>query len=374
MDVKTEEKKIMLEMPNGDNVDLKDLLKEETIKQMDAMGFPMENGKFKNLPGEVKSEATEKQEKVEHAANFLKNLILPYQLHAKYGVKAITTDAGSMGSTVPTELANQIIEKKMKLSVLGSRAFPLESAGKFEVPVEGTDITGYWVAESDSGDANLVDESEPTTAPITLDDHYVAGLVKVSFKLMNTSAFNIVNFVASLAGRKLAETQEAAFIGGNGSGKPKGIRTESLSSVAQAGAGLSYDDLLNLWFSLPAQYRANAVFITSAMGAKAITALKDTMDRPIFAPGQPLDELFRRPILESADMPENLGLGTDTTEVIFGDPSFYWVKYGTALEMGTQPVLERLQTKVLTYQAVDGKLTLAESFAKLTGVKMDIES
>lgn len=368
------DQKIMLEMPNGEQVDLKQVLKEESVKQMEDMGFPMKDGKFANLPGEFKSEAAIKQEKVEHAANFIKTIVLPAQLHKQYGVKQVTTDEGSFGASVPTELANAIIEEKQKLSVLGSRAFTLESAGPFQVPVEGDDITGYWVGESDSGDANLVTESEPTLDKITLDDHYVAALVKVSYKLMNTSAFNIVSFISRLAGRKLAETQEAAFIGGSGSGRPQGIRLESLTSVAQAGDGLTYDDLLELWFSLPAQYRASAVFITSAMGAKAITALKDQQDRPIFAPGQPLDELFRRPLLESADMPENLGQGQDTTEIYFGDPSFYWVKYGTGLEMGTQQVLERLQTKVLTYQAVDGHLALTDAFVKMTGVKQDIAS
>lgn len=369
-----EEKKIMLELPNGESVDLKDLLKEESLAQLEAMGFKMENGKLASLPGEFKTEAMEKQEKVEAAANFIKSIIIPGKLHEKYGVKQVTTDSGSYGASVPTELAAEIVAKRDKFSVLGARAFKLDSAGPFDVPVEGTDITGYWVGESDSGDANLITESEPTLDKKSLGDHYLAALCKVSFKLMNTSAFNIVNYISSLAGRKLAETEEAAYIGGNGTGKPKGLRTESVGSIAQAGAGLSYQDMVDLYFSLPPQYRANAVWITSSMGAKAITGLRDSQERPIFSPGSPLDEMFRKPLLESTDMPENLGAGNDTTEIWFGDPSFYWVKYGTGMEMATESNVERLQTKVVTYQAVDGKLTLTDAFKKLTGVKTDIES
>lgn len=369
-------KKIMLQLEDGQEVDLKELISEASIEQLKEMGFPLseDGGKvdFRSLPSSVKSEADEKREKVSEAANFIKSMVLPAEFHKKYGVKSITTDSGEFGAAVPTALADAILEKKASFTVLRQRAFAFELSGNFDLPVEGTGVTGYWVGESDTSDENLVTESAPTLGKKSLGDHYLAALVKVSWKLLQTSDFNIVNFVASLAGRKLAATEETAFIGGDGTGKPKGIRTESLTSVAQAGDGLAYQDLVNLWFALPAQYRANAVFITSSLGAKAITGLKDSQNRPIFQPGQPLDELFRKPLLESVDIPENIG--GDTTEIYFGDPYYYWIKDGQTLQMATQDVIERLQTKVLVYQAVDGKLTLTDAFVKLTGVKIADES
>lgn len=369
-------KKIMLQLEDGTEVDLKQVIAEASIEQLKEAGFDMKDGKinFSSLPSAVKSEVEMKKEAMNEAANFIKSLVIPSQYHKQYNVKTITTDAGEFGAAVPTALASAILEKKAKFSVMRSRAFSFELSGPFDLPVEGDGITGYWVGEEDTSDANLVTESAPTLGKKSLGDYYLAALVKVSWKLLQTSDFNIVNFIASLAGRKLAETEETAFIGGNGTGKPKGIRTETLSSVAVAGDGLAYQDLVNLWFLLPAQYRGNAVFITSPLGAKAITGLKDSTDRPIFQPGQPLDELFRKPVLESTDIPENLGGGGDTTEIYFGDPYYYWIKDGQSLQMATQDVIERLQTKVLVYQAVDGKLTLADAFVKLTGVKIASES
>lgn len=364
----------MLQLEDGKEMDLNEALSEASFETLKEMGFPIDEktGKvdFKSLPTAAKSDAQEKAARVEDAANFVKAMILPSHLHAKYGVKQINTDSGSFGAAVPTELASAILEKKAKFSILRTRAFSFELSGPFDLPVEGTGITGYWVGEVDDSDENLVTESTPTLTKKSLDDHYLAALVKVSWKLLDTSAYNIVNFIAALAGRKLAETEEAAFIGGSGTGQPKGIRSESISSVAQEGESLAYQDLVNLYFLLPAQYRQNAVFMTSALGAKAIVGLRDSQERPIFAPGQPLDELFRKPLLESADIPENLGVGTDTTEVYFGDPFYYWIKDGQSLQMATQDVVERLQTKIVVYQAVDGKLTLTDAFVKLTGVKV----
>lgn len=375
-------KKIMIQLEDGKEVDLKEILSEASVEQLKEMGFPIgDDGKVKisEMGGSVKTDSQLKQEGLETAANFIKSMVLPANLHQKYGVKEVevkqaNTASDSFGAAVPTELASAILEKKAKFAVLRARAFSFELSGPFDLPVEGDGITGFWVGEVDDSDENLVTESTPTLNKKSLDDHYLAALVKVSWKLLNTSAYNIVNYVASLAGRKLAETEEAAFIGGSGTGRPKGIRTESVSSVAQAGDSLAYQDLVNLYFLLPAQYRANAVFMTSAMGAKAITGLTDSQGRPIFAPGQPLDELFRKPILESADIPENLGVGTDTTEIWFGDPYYYWIKDGQTLQMATQDVIERLQTKLLVYQAVDGKLTLTDAFVKLTAVKVTDES
>lgn len=376
-------KKIMIQLEDGKEVDLAEVIAQSSVEQLKEMGFPIdEKGKVNMstlVPAPAKSEREEKASSMKEAANFVKSLILPAKYHKQYGVeevemKQITTDSGSFGAAVPTSLASAILEKKATFAVIRARAFSFELSGPFDLPVEGDGITGYWVGEVDDEDANLVSASEPTLNKKSLGDHYLAALVKVSWKLLNTSDQNIVNFIASLAGRKLAATEEAAFIGGNGTGKPKGIRTETLEDVAQAGDGLAYQDLVNLYFLLPAQYRANAVFITSSMGAKAVVGLKDNQDRPIFAPGQPLDELFRKPLLESVDIPENLGAGHDTTEIYFGDPYYYWIKDGQSLAMATQDIIERLQTKVLVYQAVDGKLTLTDAFVKLTGVKVATES
>lgn len=374
-------KKIMIQLEDGKEMDLAEVIASASVDQLKEMGFPMgDNGKvdFSNFNSSVKSEKEEKSEALAEAANFVKSLVIPSKDHKRFGVKEvemkqINTDAGSFGAAVPTALASAILEKKAKFAVIRSRAFAFELSGPFDLPVEGDGITGYWITgEVDESDSNLVTESHPTLDKKSLVDHYLAALVKVSWKLMNTSDFNIVNFISALAGRKLAEKEENAFIAGTGTGMPKGIRTESLTSVAQEGDSLSYQDLVNLYFLLAPQYRTNAVFITSSMGAKAVTGLKDTQDRPIFAPGQPLDELFRKPLVESVDIPENLA--GSTTEILFGDPFYYWIKDGQSLAMATQDVIERLQTKVLVYEAVDGKLTLTESFVKLTGVKVAAES
>jgi hypothetical protein len=70
--------------------------------------------------------------------------------------------------------------------------------GKIEVIslVIAFGVVGYWVSENAP-----VTESNPTTGKVSLDDNGVAALIKVSWKLLRTSAQNVTKFVATLAAK-----------------------------------------------------------------------------------------------------------------------------------------------------------------------------
>jgi len=192
--------------------------------------------------------------------------------------------------------------------------------------------------------------------------------VLIPRKLLNTSAYNIVNYVGELCARKLRDTEETAFVAGDGSSKPTGLRSASLTgSQAQAGATLAYTDLINLFYALPEQYRENAVFLTSALGMKAIRKITDDNGVPIFDLRD--QKMFNRPVIESADIPENLGSSANTTEIYFGDMWYYWIKDGEKMFVDTDKVLSKLQVELVVAQAVDGVYTLPAACKKLTGVK-----
>lgn len=364
----SEQKEMVLQMENGDEVNLKDLISDATLEGMKEAGLPFgDDGKFsmKALPIEVQDESSRKIKAYEACANFIKSLILPLNLHKEYGVKAIDATSGSFGTVVPTELYDEIVAQTLRWQIVRQYAFVFNLTGKLDVPTQGTGVTGYWVSENAP-----VTESNPTTGKISLDDNGVAALIKVSWKLLRTSPQNITKFVSTLAARAITDKEESAFINGDGAGKPLGIRqTSGMIAASQAGTDLLYDDVLDLYFSLPAQYRRSAQFITSPKGAQLIHGLKDNQGRPIFQPNIPLDQLMGKPLLESQDIPANLGSGTNETEIFFGDLFNYWIKDGSQLEMATQDQIENLQTKIVIYKYVDGKLTFPAAFVKMTGVK-----
>jgi HK97 family phage major capsid protein len=366
MSVETK-KDIVLDLGEGKELNLSEAIKEANAEAVKEMGLPTdEKGRFNPSAINVKGPEEKRAERLDVAANFIKQIILPQHEYKNYGVKAIDTGSGSFGTVVPVELRDEIIAQSANWQVIRRYAFVFQLAGKITVPQEGTAVTAYWVAENAA-----VTESTPTLTGVTLEDHGVACLVKVSWKLLRTSSENIVKFVAALAGKAITIKEESAFVDGDGSSKPLGInQTSGITAIAQAGGSFAFTDLMALYFALPAPYRANAQFLTSAKGARLLYSLLDADGRPVLTiPENGEMRVLGRPLLESADIAENLGAGTNETTIYFGDFSNYWIKDGSDIEVATQDQIENLQTKIVVYKYVDGKVVNKSAFRKLTAVK-----
>lgn len=307
------------------------------------------------LKDEVKTDSEE--DKVEKAAEFVKGVV-----NGTLEKKAVDSTNDSFGYTVPTELSNFILTAKDKIAKIRKLAFVFSMSGNFQLPVEGTGVTAYWVTENEE-----IDESNPAVTKKNLVDHYLAARVLIPRQLLNTSAYNIINYIGELCARKLRDTEETAFVAGDGDGKPTGLRSASISSIAQAGATLVNADLIKLFYELPEQYRENAVFLSSAQGVKAILNANQDVKQPIFDYRD--QKLMNKNVLECSDIPANLGSGSDTTEIYFGDMWYYWIKDGENMFVDTDKVISKLQVELVVAQAVDGVYTLPAACRKMTGVK-----
>jgi len=278
-------------------------------------------------------------------------------------MKAVASTSGSFGYTIPTELASKILEKKDKIAKMRKLAFAFNLAGPFQLPTEGTGVTTYWVGENTS-----ITASDPTVGKKDLSDYYLATRVLMPRQLLNTSAFNVIEYIANLCSRALRNTEESAFVAGDGSSKPSGLRgTSGVGSVAQASTSFAYDDIVNLFYTIKEQYREGCVFMTSVAGIKLLRKLKDNNGLPIFDVRD--QTVFNKPVFESEDIPSNLGTGTNETEIWCFDPSYYWIKDGENMFMDTDKIISTMQTEIVVAEAIDGIYTLPEAAAKLTAVK-----
>lgn len=335
--------------------ELKGIMGESIKELIPALKSELMSELKAGLKDEVKVDSAE--EKTIKAAEFIKGVC-----NGTLEKKAIDSTNESFGYTVPVELSNFILTAKDKIAKMRKLAFVFQMSGNYQLPTEGTGVTAYWVGENDE-----ITESNPTIAKKSLTDYYLAARVLIPRQLINTSAYNIVNFVGELCARKLRDTEETAFVAGDGTNKPTGLRLASITSIAQAGSALDYSDVVALYYLLPEQYRDNAVFLTSAKGCKALRTITDKNGVPIFDLRD--QKVFNKPVLESADIPENLGSGSDTTEIYFGDMWYYWIKDGEKMFVDTDKVLSKLQVELVVAQAVDGVYTLPAACRKLTGVK-----
>jgi len=134
------------------------------------------------------------------------------------------------------------------------------SSGDRKIPISVTKGTASWIDEEAS-----YPESDDSFGQVTIGAHKLATMIKISEELLNDSVFDMPAYIAKEFARRIGAAEEEAFFTGNGTGKPLGV----LAATGGAGTGattasatdVSFDELIDLYYSLKEPYRNNAVFI-----------------------------------------------------------------------------------------------------------------
>lgn len=96
-------------------------------------------------------------------------------------------------------------------------------------------------------------------------------LLRVTSELMKDSAVDIGQYLADTFASRMAPMEEAAFVAGDGVGKPLGlVHQAQVGCETQTAGTVSIEDVVNLIFSLPEQYRRNGTFL---MNEKTLLSL-----------------------------------------------------------------------------------------------------
>ena len=103
--------------------------------------------------------------------------------------------------------------------------------------------------------------------------------LKVSWELLQDSAFDVASFVARKLGERIARLQAVHWATGTGSGQPQGLVTP-ITTSGTIGT-IAYADLLATVQFLDPAYRANARWVMNDATWATILGLVDTTGRPI---------------------------------------------------------------------------------------------
>jgi len=236
------------------------------------------------------------------------------------------------GFAVSPDMSGQIVK-------LISETSPMRSVANVTVigsdALEGVrdlnEATSGWVGETE-------DRAE-TTAPklgewrIPVYEQYAEP--RATQKLLDDAMFNVEEYLGQKIADRFSRMENAAFINGNGVKKPRGILTYAAGTpsasnfnvieqvLSGASAGFDEDDgadaLLNLIYSLKADYRAGASFMMKRSTLAAIRKLKDGSGNYIWQPGDDATQkgtIFGFNVVEAEDMPE---LSAGSLSIAFGD-------------------------------------------------------
>ena len=271
------------------------------------------------------------------------------------------------GYLVPDEFEHTLVQALEQENIVREHAHVFTtSSGNHKIPVVTSKGTASWIDEE-----GAIPESDDVFGQQMIGAHKVGTLIKVSEELLNDSAFDLEGYFASEFARRIGNKEEDAFFNGDGAGKPLGILAATggaqVGVTAASATAVTADEIIDLFYSLEAPYRKNAIWVLNDASIAAIRKLKDNNGQYLWQPslqaGEP-DRVLGYKVYTSPYFPVPTAGGT---AVAFGDFSYYNIG-----DRGTRSIAELKElfagngmVGFVAKERVDGKLVLPEAIKLL---------
>lgn len=241
--------------------------------------------------------------------------------------KSLSTETDADGGyVVPAELDRLIESRLTQSSPMRQIASVRQtSASNYRKPISHG-VGAHWVGET---------ASRPETAveSLTLVDFptgEIYAMPAATQTLLDDAYADIDAWLADEVEAAFSAQESAAFITGDGQGKPRGlldyprvdeaVQTWGNLGVLQADFTVpdAGDQLIDLIHAPREQYRANGRFIMNRRTTAAVRKLKDANGQYLWAPGRDgtTPSILGYPITEVEDMPD---IGSGLPAIAFGD-------------------------------------------------------
>lgn len=284
--------------------------------------------------------------------------------------KALVEGTDSQGGyLVPEEFRAEVFRILPDMSVMRklARILPMNT-DTLNLNTLDAEPAAYWTSEYASKSTTSAEFGR-----VTLQPNDLVCLLPVTQQLVADANIDIVRFVTQLFAEKIARTEDKAYFTGSGSGQPKGISQETITTVS-AGGVLDFDDIIQLVYSKPQSVRASAsaAFVANRKVIEILHKVKDSNGRYIWTPmatsdlaKRPLDVILGYPVYEQNDLSED--------QMYFGDWSFYVIGDRQSLAVETTreggDAWRRNSIEIKAVVRVDGKTLKTGAFAKITGIQ-----
>ena len=271
------------------------------------------------------------------------------------------------GFLVPDEFERKLIEALEEENIFRQMATIIKTSnGDRKIPIVTSKGEAVWMDEEQQYSL-----SDDALGQASLSAYKLGTAIKISEELLNDSVFDLPSYIAKEFARRIGAKEEEAFFVGDGKGKPTGIFNATGGAedgTSTTGASITFDDVMELFYSLRSPYRKKAVCVLNDSTVKALRKLKDNTGNYIWSPsvqsGVP-DTILNRPYKTSSYVPE---IKAGNKCMAFGDFSYYWVadRQGRSFKRLNELFAMTGQVGFLASQRLDGKLILPEAIKTLT--------
>lgn len=270
---------------------------------------------------------------------------------------------GAGGYLVPDTYDQQLVTALTEKNVLRKLGKTIQTKQRMEIPISLGIDNAVWMPEGVP-----VTFNDAEFGKVVLDAHKLATSIRVSDELLEESAIDLEEYIATSFAERISAAEADAFIRGTGNGMPLGLIHQALVGVDTAEEGqISAEDLIDLLYSVKSGYRKNAVWLMSCDAYSRLRQIVHHNGDPIWRNG--LEEgdpvlLLGHPVYVS-DYMDNVTPGA--FPVMFGDFRFYWIaeRGKRNIKRLVERYADRGQVAFITSERVDAKLMLPEAIKML---------
>jgi HK97 family phage major capsid protein len=196
----------------------------------------------------------------------------------------------SGGYTVTPAMSNQIIKRIFEFDPIRQLASTETiSTNALEWGVDYDEAGASWEEET----VVTSDTTTPSLKKKRIPVHTLATRPKVTQQLLEDSSINVESWLANKVADKFMRTEGAAFVSGNGVGKPRGFLTYDdgtsygqIERVASgAAAAITADGLIDLKYAMTEYYLNRGTFLMNRLTLAEVMKLKDGNGDYIWKPG-----------------------------------------------------------------------------------------
>lgn len=275
------------------------------------------------------------------------------------------------GVTVFPVISDRMLVRQFAQSAIArlARRVIMTEGNQFEEPQDLGQPDAAWVAETQPRPP--LDSAK--FAFLTVPLHEIYSSQKITQRLLDDSHYNLGDWLANRIADKFGRSEGAAFMSGNGVGKPHGLTSVARSAAPDdlrpwgtiqalhtgtAGAFApsgALDVLVQAVYALAGPYRAKARWIMNSKTGGAISTLKDADGRFLWseavAEGQrPL--LLGYPVEFDENTPD---IGASSPSIFFGDfEEAYIIVERPGLRLLRDPFSEKPHVIFYAYRRVGG--------------------
>lgn len=231
-----------------------------------------------------------------------------------------------------------------------------------------------WGAEVPASD--LSEDDTATVGAREMTPHLMTLYLKVSRKLLRASVLPIESLLMQRAAYKFGITEETAYLTGSGAQRPLGVFIASDNGISTSRdttcsgtSDFTVDELIDVLYSLKAQYQANATWLVHRTFVKMLRKKKSGdgqyLWQPAITAGQP-DTILNRPVAMNENAPSTFTTGQYIALV--GDfKTGYWIVDSLEMELQRLDELLALRNQVgfVMRKETDAMPVLGECFGRL---------